>query len=195
MINLFTEILSVKDTGSFAGLRNSLKITRYNTTTVFAWIVLKNSSFFFRTTCTVLAYNKTMMEENGTRPPAARRRTGTRRQSPAARPGSCGFRGCPHSWACFLSIITRILREVDGEAEGREAVFACHRDFFLVLGQNRLDDVKPQPVAVLVGAAGFVRLVEPLEQERDLLRRDGAAVVADGHDRRLRPGGKTQIEL
>lgn len=84
---------------------------------------------------------------------------------------------------------------MDGEAEGREAVFACHRDFFLVLGQNRLDDIKPQPVAVLVGAAGFVRLVEPLEQERDLLRRDGAAVVADGHDRRLRPGGKTQIEL
>ena len=40
VINLFTEILSVKDTGSFAGLRNSLKITRYNTTTVFAWIVL-----------------------------------------------------------------------------------------------------------------------------------------------------------
>jgi hypothetical protein len=29
----------VKNTGSFTGLRNSLKITRYNTTTVFAWIV------------------------------------------------------------------------------------------------------------------------------------------------------------
>ena len=40
MINPLTEILSVKDTGSFAGLRNSLKITRYNTTTVFAWIAL-----------------------------------------------------------------------------------------------------------------------------------------------------------
>ena len=40
MINSLTELLSVKDTGSFAGLRNSLKITRYNTTTVFAWIVL-----------------------------------------------------------------------------------------------------------------------------------------------------------
>ncbi len=34
LISLLTEILSVKDTGSFAGLRNSLKITRYNTTTV-----------------------------------------------------------------------------------------------------------------------------------------------------------------
>ena len=40
MIIPLTEILSVKDTGSFAGLRNSLKITRYNTTTVFAWIAL-----------------------------------------------------------------------------------------------------------------------------------------------------------
>ena len=40
MINSLTELLSVKDTGSFAGLRNSLKITRYNTTTVFAWIAL-----------------------------------------------------------------------------------------------------------------------------------------------------------
>ena len=46
MIIPLTEILSVKNTGSFTGLRNSLKITRYNTTTVFAWIVLKNSSFF-----------------------------------------------------------------------------------------------------------------------------------------------------
>ena len=54
---------------------------------------------------------------------------------------------------------------MDGEAEGREAVFACHRDFFLVLGQNRLDDVKPQPVAVLVLAAGFVGFVEALEQQ------------------------------
>ena len=40
MIIPLTEILSVKNTGSFTGLRNSLKITRYNTTTVFAWIVL-----------------------------------------------------------------------------------------------------------------------------------------------------------
>ena len=40
IVTLLTEILSVEDTGSFAGLRNSLEITRYNTTTVFAWIVL-----------------------------------------------------------------------------------------------------------------------------------------------------------
>ena len=40
IVTLLTEILSVEDTGSFAGLRNSLEITRYNTTTVFAWIAL-----------------------------------------------------------------------------------------------------------------------------------------------------------
>ena len=34
IVTLLTEILSVEDTGSFAGLRNSLEITRYNTTTV-----------------------------------------------------------------------------------------------------------------------------------------------------------------
>ena len=54
----------------------------------------------------------------------------------------------------------------------------------LVLVQNGFNHVEPEAHAVLILGAGFVALVEALEQQRDLLGGDGVALVAD-RDQRL----------
>ena len=63
--------------------------------------------------------------------------------------------------------------ERHAEGERRQAVFACDGDVLLVLVQNGLDHVEPEAHAVLILGAGFVALVEALEQQRDLLGGDG----------------------
>ena len=45
---------------------------------------------------------------------------------------------------------------------------------------DRLHNVQTQSPAVPVLGAGFVQLVEPVEYQRQLVRRDGLAVVGDG---------------
>ena len=74
--------------------------------------------------------------------------------------------------------------ERHAEGERRQAVFACDGDVLLVLVQNGLDHVEPEAHAVLILGAGFVALVEALEQQRDLLGGDGLALVAN-RDQRL----------
>ena len=44
-----------------------------------------------------------------------------------------------------------------------------------------LDDVKAEAPALLAAVAGLVDLVEPVEDQGQLLRRDGVALVGDGH--------------
>ena len=63
-----------------------------------------------------------------------------------------------------------------------------------MLFQNSIDDIQAQAVAVLILAAGFVGLVEALKEERDLLGRDGRAVIADGDHYLLLPRLQAEIE-
>ena len=67
-----------------------------------------------------------------------------------------------------------------GEGELRLAVPAGDADIFAVAAYDGLNDVQAQTPAVPVLGAGFVQLVEPVKDQRQLLRRDGVAVVADG---------------
>ena len=63
-----------------------------------------------------------------------------------------------------------------------------------MLVQNGFDDVKPETHAVLILIAGLVAFVEALKQQRDLLRRNGVALVADRDERLAVGNGETEVE-
>ena len=74
-----------------------------------------------------------------------------------------------------------LINKREGESKFRSAVLAGNGDILSVAVDHILDDVKTQTPAVPVLGAGFVQLVEPVEHQRQLLRRDGLALVGDGY--------------
>ena len=89
----------------------------------------------------------------------------------------------------------RLFFQRHGKGEFRFTVPAGDVDVLAVGKDDGFDDVKPQPDAVAVGGAAFVRFVEAVEDQGKLGRIYGWAGVADGdHGLSALRGGAESIK-
>ena len=80
----------------------------------------------------------------------------------------------------FTFSILHSIYQGHGEGEFRLSIPAGDADILTMAAYNGLDDIQSQTPAVPVLGAGFIQLVEPVENQRQFLCRDGFAGVGDG---------------
>ena len=79
-----------------------------------------------------------------------------------------------------MTLFLELIYQRHGKGKLRLAILRADGDIFSVGAYDGFDDIQSQTPAVPVLGAGLVQLVEPVEDQGQLFRGDGVAIVGDG---------------